>query len=176
MSGARSEEVAASVIRFLDNLQLAADHVETNSLRELRKDEQVTLRRAAKDLRRYGGPLVALLKDTHGALDMLAPVLSAARVIGWFSGPLEIGRPLFERLLPFEKAANMRAIKAAKQRPASDALDEAIKRYAGRGEKRAPVKEIARRVEDELGVPVPEQTVKHRLSKLRLVRRKTVRS
>jgi hypothetical protein len=145
-------------------------------------DERELLRRAVKDLRAYAGPMVAMLKDSP-ALDYLGPVLGAVRIIGWFSGPIEIGRKHFEG----KRAAKMRANKAAKRRAADDARDEAIKRYAG-GKKRARVKEIVQHLKAELGEPVrrvhyvvegptlSERTVKRRLSKLELVRKKKGRS
>ncbi len=93
MSGARDEELADAIVRLLDDLQRSVDHVRNNPIRKLNKGEEVTLRRATEDLRAYGEPLVKMiLKHAPGALDMVAPVLSAAREIGWFAGLQEIAR------------------------------------------------------------------------------------
>ena len=65
----------------------------------LSDNEKEMFSSAVKDLRAYAGPLIAMLKELP-ARDLLGPVFSAVRIVGWFSGPKEIGRPLLRASEP----------------------------------------------------------------------------
>jgi hypothetical protein len=169
--------------RFLDDLQRSADHAATNPLRALSKHEKVILRRAAEDTQLYGGPLVTLLKDTPRALDMLGPLLSAARVIGWVSGPLETAwssnqkrQAAIARTAP-GNPGGPRAKATAERRARESDLAAAIKKALQSGEKRtnlAPAVNVQLKLAGH--ATVSETTIKRARRRMGLMRGKTDRS
>jgi hypothetical protein len=149
----------------------------------LSKDDEVTLRRAVENLRAHGGQLITMLKDTPGALAMLGPVLSAARVIGWFSGPQETARPFIEqRRAAIARAApgksdGPRAKAAAERRARESDLATAIQEALQSGEKRTNLAPAVNKILKASGrESVSETTIKRARQRMGLMRGKTGRS
>ncbi len=120
-----------AVEAIVDAAIAAAEVAMVDELRGLTDVDRSLLTGAMRDLRAYGDAL-AVIAWASGSTDLIAPVLSAIRVVGWFTGPKEQGAPLFER----GRAATARAAKSRERATVDAAIAAVVGAHAG--EKRRP--------------------------------------